>query len=174
MSTKEHKSRAPRSVGCAVITVSDSRSESTDETGRYILEALTREGHEALSYRLVTDEPADIRRALEEASSLGGVRAVLVNGGTGVSRRDTTYEVVSGMLEKRLDGFGELFRMLSYEEIGSAAMMSRAVAGARAGVAVFAMPGSPAAARLAMEKLILPELGHLAFELDKGPESEGR
>jgi molybdenum cofactor biosynthesis protein B len=174
MSTEEHKKHAPRSIGCAVITVSDSREEETDDSGRYILETLAREGHESLSYRIVRDEPGEIRRAIEEAASAEGVRAILLNGGTGISPRDRTYEVVSDILEQRIDGFGELFRMLSFEEIGSAAMMSRAVAGTSKGAVIFAMPGSPAAVRLAMEKLILPELGHLVFEMGKSPKHEGR
>jgi molybdenum cofactor biosynthesis protein B len=168
MSTEEHKRHAPRSVGCAVITVSDSRDEATDDSGQMIQEALRKDGHASLLYRLVPDDPDAIRRTIEDAVGTEGVQAVLINGGTGVSRRDTTYEVVAGMVEKRLDGFGELFRMLSYDEIGSAAMMSRAVAGISRGAVIFAMPGSPAAVRLALEKLILPELGHVVFEMGKG------
>ncbi len=173
MSTHEHKRHAPRSVGCAVITVSDSRDEATDDSGRIIHEALKKEGHASLFYRVVADEADAIRGTIEEASRTEGVQAVLVNGGTGVSRRDVTHEVVAGMLDKRLAGFGELFRMLSYEEIGSAAMMSRAVAGTSGGVVIFAMPGSPAAVRLALDKLILPELGHLVFEMGKGGKKRG-
>lgn len=173
MSTKEHKRHAPPSVGCAVITVSDSRDEASDDSGRIILEALAKEGHRKHFYRVVRDEAEEIRRAVKEATRTEGVRAVLINGGTGVSPRDVTHEVVSALFDKRLEGFGELFRMLSFEEIGSAAMMSRAVAGVFRGSVVFAMPGSPAAVTLAMEKLILPELGHLVFEITKGQNLKG-
>ncbi len=123
-------------------------------------------------YRIVPDEPARVRDALAAAAA-AGAEAVIVNGGTGISGRDRTYEAVAGLLEKRIDGFGELFRMLSFQEIGSAAMLSRAVAGAWQGRAVFSVPGSTAAVRLAWEKLIGPELGHAVFELAKHPPGTG-
>ena len=117
-------------------------------------------------YRLVRDEPDEVRAALAAAAD-AGAEAVVVNGGTGISGRDRTYEAVAGLLEKRIDGFGEIFRWLSFQEIGSAAMLSRAVAGTWRGLAVFSVPGSTAAVRLAWERLIAPELGHVVFELGK-------
>ncbi len=153
-----------------MITASDSRGEAEDASGRLLRESAAAAGHQVVGHRVVKDEPDQIRAALEEAAR-AGAQAVLVNGGTGISGRDRTYEAVAGLLEKRLDGFGELFRMLSFGEIGSAAMMSRAVAGTWRGRIVFSMPGSTAAVRLAWEKLIAPELGHLVFELGKHPGS---
>ena len=149
-----------------MVTASDSRGEAEDTSGAYLKSALAAAGHLLAGYRIVRDEPAEVRSALDAAAA-AGAEAVIVNGGTGISGRDRTYEAVAGLLEKRLDGFGELFRMLSFQEIGSAAMLSRAVAGAWQGRAVFSVPGSTAAVRLAWEKLIGPELGHVAFELAK-------
>lgn len=149
-----------------VITASDSRGEAEDSSGRLLRDGAAAAGHELVGYRVVKDEPDQIRAALEEGAG-AGAQALLVNGGTGISGRDRSYEAVAGLLEKRLDGFGELFRMLSFQEIGSAAMLSRALAGVWRGRAVFSMPGSTAAVRLAWEKLIAPELGHLVFELGK-------
>jgi molybdenum cofactor biosynthesis protein B len=166
MSHEEHKKHAPRSVRCFVITASDSRPEAEDESGRIIREALAGAGHVLAGYRLVKDEPDQILAAIAAADA-AGAQAVIVDGGTGISRRDRTYDAVSRILEKRLDGFGELFRVLSFQEIGSAAMLSRAVAGTRGAMLVFSIPGSAAAARLAMEKLILPELGHAVREMTR-------
>jgi molybdenum cofactor biosynthesis protein B len=149
-----------------VITASDSRGEAEDTSGAYLKSALAAAGHVLVGYRIVRDEPDQVRSALAAAAS-AGAEAIIVNGGTGISGRDRTYEAVAGLLEKRIDGFGELFRMLSFQEIGSAAMLSRAVAGAWQGRAVFSVPGSTAAVRLAWERLIGPELGHVAFELAK-------
>jgi molybdenum cofactor biosynthesis protein B len=147
-----------------VVTASDSRGEAEDVGGAFLREAAVRAGHELAGYRLVKDEPAQIRAALEEAAA-AHADAIVLNGGTGIAARDRTYEAVAALLEKRIDGFGELFRALSYAEIGSAAMLSRAVAGVWQGRAVFSVPGSPAAVRLAWEKLIGPELGHVVREL---------
>ncbi|HTP24203.1 MAG TPA: molybdenum cofactor biosynthesis protein B [Anaeromyxobacteraceae bacterium] len=166
MSHEEHKREARKTIRVSVVTASDSRGEAEDASGAFLRAALLDAGHALVSYRVVKDEPEAIHAALSEALA-GGAEAVLVNGGTGVSHRDQTYEVVAGLLEKRLDGFGELFRMLSYEQIGSAAMLSRAVAGIWHGCALFSMPGSPAAVRLAWEKLIAPELPHLLREMEK-------
>ena len=124
-------------------------------------------GHTVEHYEIVKDEPSQIRRAIDHDLSLPAVQAIIINGGTGVSKRDSTYETVSAMLDKRLDGFGEIFRFLSYEEIGSSAIMSRSIAGISAGTVVFALPGSENAVRLATEKLILPELGHIIGELGR-------
>jgi len=172
MGHEEHRKAAPSKVRVFVVTASDSRGEAEDTSGRYLREALAAAGHEVSGHRVVKDEPAQIRSALDEAARAGS-DAVLVNGGTGIAGRDRTYEAVSAVLEKRLDGFGELFRMLSYAEIGSAAMMSRAVAGTWQGRAVFSIPGSPAAAKLAWEKLIGPELGHVVRELRKDQKDHG-
>jgi molybdenum cofactor biosynthesis protein B len=148
-------------VRCFVVTVSDSRTEETDDSGRICRELVQAGGHEVSGYRILKDEPADVAALVSEVCAGHKACAVLLNGGTGVSRRDSTFEAVDALLEKRLPGFGELFRHLSYQEIGAAAFLSRATAGLRGGVVVFAMPGSPEAVRLALEKLILPELGHV-------------
>ena len=166
MGHEEHKREAPRTVRVFVVTASDSRGEAEDVGGAFLREAAVRAGHEVAGYRVVKDDPAQIRAALDEAAA-ARADAVIVNGGTGIAARDRTYEAVSGVLEKRIDGFGELFRSLSYADIGSAAMLSRAVAGVWQGRAVFSVPGSPAAVRLAWEKLIGPELGHVMRELRK-------
>ena len=128
---------------------------------------LTQAGHQVGFYTIVKDEPDDIRKLMDHLATTQIVQAVLLNGGTGISRRDTTYEAVSGLLEKKLDGFGELFRMLSYQEIGAAAMLSRAIGGIARGKVVFSLPGSTNAVKLGMQKLILPQAGHLYFELQK-------
>ena len=166
MSHEEHKKEGPRTVRVAVVTASDSRGEAQDTSGAYLRQVAAAAGHPVVLYRVVKDEPDLIRAALADALA-GGAQAVVVNGGTGISGRDRTFEAVAGLLEKRLDGFGELFRMLSYAEIGSAAMLSRAVAGVWRQCAVFSVPGSTAAVRLAWEKLIAPELPHLVRELEK-------
>lgn len=149
-----------------VITASDTRGEAEDESGRFLREAAAAAGHEVAFYRVVRDEPSALGAALDAAAE-AGAEVVVVDGGTGIAGRDRTYEAVAGRLEKRLDGFGELFRMLSFAEIGSAAMLSRAVAGTWDGRVVFSVPGSLPAVRLAWERLIGPELGHLVRELRK-------
>ncbi len=166
-STEEHRKQAPKSVRCAVVTVSDTRDETTDGSGKFIRDALTGAGHEVALYRIVKDEPEQIRIVLREAAETKTIRAALINGGTGIAKRDRTYETVAGLIEKKMDGFGELFRMLSFDDIGPAAMLSRAVAGTYSGMVIFSLPGSTGAVRLAMEKLILPELGHLVWEMSK-------
>lgn len=162
----EHKSRAPAQVATYVITCSDSRNAQSDESGQTILRALEHAGHTVCGYGVVRDEPEAIRAALEDASAKGA-RAVILNGGTGIGRRDNTVEVLEGLFHKQLPGFGELFRLLSFKEIGSPAMMSRATAGTYRGMIIFALPGSPQAAQLAMDELILPELGHAVRELTR-------
>ncbi len=156
-----HKQDAPTSVGCAVITVSDTRDERTDRSGQLSRELLTRAGHQVVHYVIVKDSPPQIKGELAMLVERRSCQAILLNGGTGIAPRDHTYETISGLLERRLDGFGELFRFLSYQQIGPSAMLSRAVAGTLRGRLVFSMPGSPAAVQLAIEKLILPELGHM-------------
>ncbi len=163
----EHKQRAPGSVRCVVITVSDTRTADTDTSGRTIIDLLTGAGHTVVGRSIVKDEPADVRSTIERQLASLEVDVIITTGGTGITSRDTTFETVDALLEKRLDGFGELFRMLSYQEIGSAAMMSRATAGLSAGHIIIALPGSEAAVRLAMEKLLLPELGHLVQQASR-------
>jgi molybdenum cofactor biosynthesis protein B len=161
MAAHEHHARARRAVGCAIVTVSDTRTPETDASGACIRTLLEEAGHRVLAYAIRPDEPATIRAHLEELLALPGIEAVIVNGGTGLAPRDTTYEAIAGLLEKRLEGFGELFRMLSYPEIGAAAMLSRATAGVARRTVVVSLPGAPAAVELAMRKLLLPELGHM-------------
>jgi molybdenum cofactor biosynthesis protein B len=150
-----------------VITCSDTRTADTDTSGQLIMRLLKEQGHRVLAYHLVKDEPLLIKDCIGEALRTEGVQAIIVNGGTGISRRDSTFEAVDAMLEKHLDGFGEIFRALTYQEIGSPAIMTRATAGIVHGRVLFSTPGSENAVRLAMEKLILPELGHLVKELTK-------
>jgi molybdopterin adenylyltransferase len=161
MSHQEHRRQSPDRVRCAVITVSDTRTPETDTSGQFMQQALTGHGHSISAYAIVKDEPEDIRRLLQHFIQAADTDAILLSGGTGLSPRDGTYEVVHACLEKELTGFGELFRYLSYQEIGAAAMMSRATAGVARGTVIVSMPGSSAAVRLAMEKLILPELAHM-------------
>jgi molybdenum cofactor biosynthesis protein B len=150
-----------------VITCSDSRTPDTDTSGQLIMRLLKEQGHEVAAYHLVKDEPAKIKERITAGVANAAVQAIIINGGTGISRRDSTFEAVDRMLEKRLDGFGEVFRYLTYQEIGSPAIMSRATAGIVKGRVLFSTPGSEDAVRLAMEKLILPELGHVVQQLSK-------
>lgn len=166
-SAAAHRAAAPAQVSVFVLTVSDTRTEATDASGRAIRELLTKAGHIVAGYRILPDEPAQVRAVVELALANPDVQVVITTGGTGVTARDSTYEAVAALLQKRLDGFGELFRALSFQEIGAAAMLSRAVAGTVGRKALFALPGSEHAVRLAMTKLILPELGHLAQQLGK-------
>lgn len=172
MALSEHRRAAPSSIGAAVITVSDTRTPETDRSGALIRDLLQGAGHRVESHRILPDDPGRVRESLAELSGAPGVEAVLLTGGTGISARDRTYEAVCDLLDRRLDGFGEIFRALSYEEIGPAAMLSRAVAGLIRTTPVFSMPGSEGAVRLAMERLILPELGHLVGEARKGAPHE--
>lgn len=165
MSVAEHKEKGKKSLGCFVLTISDTRDETTDQSGKLIKSLLAENGHRLLGYRIVKDEPAEIDALLKQALARDDLEAIIVNGGTGISPRDGTYEVVNRLLEKRLDGFGEIFRFLSYQDIGSAAIMSRAVAGAAKGKVLVSLPGSKGAVDLAMRKLILPELGHMVSQL---------
>lgn len=165
MSVSIHRKAAPVSVSCFVVTISDTRTESNDASGDKIVELLKSAGHRFAGRRLVRDDPAEVRDAVRAGAAAAAV--VITTGGTGITSRDSTYEAIADLLDKRLDGFGELFRMLSYDEVGSAAMMSRACAGTIGRTAVFALPGSENAVRLAMEKLILPEIGHIVRELTR-------
>jgi molybdenum cofactor biosynthesis protein B len=162
----EHREKAGSApVTIAIVTVSDTRTPETDVNRRYIEGQMTALGHIVAAYRLIRDEPDQVEAALDELAQMPAVRLILFNGGTGISPRDTTYDVISRRLEKTLPGFGELFRMFSYEQVGAAAMLSRATAGVYRGTLVFSMPGSPNAVQTALEKLILPELNHLAWEV---------
>lgn len=164
MGSEDHRHQAAdTAVVCAVLTVSDTRDETTDKSGRYILDALGATDAEIGGYEIVTDDPQLVSKAVERLSASADV--LLINGGTGISKRDTTYEAVQTMLEKTLPGFGEIFRVMSYDDVGPAAMLSRATAGVYHDTVIFSMPGSLGAVRLAMEKLILPELKHLVWEL---------
>lgn len=162
-----HRAAAPESIRCAVLTVSDTRTPDTDTSGNLIREMLALAGHRVVAYAIVPDEPERIRQTVGAWTANPDVQAILSNGGTGIAARDTTYDALAGMIETRLDGFGELFRMLSFQEIGAAAMLSRAVAGIAHGTLIVAMPGSTNAVRLAMTRLIVPELGHLIYEINK-------
>lgn len=164
---QEHKARAPRSIGCFVLTISDSKTPDTDTSGALIRDLLNKAGHAVVGHAIVKDEPAQVTARVREGCADPNVQAFILTGGTGVTSRDATFEAVEALLDKRLTGFGELFRMLSYEEIGAAAMLSRAQAGVVKGRALFSLPGSPNACRLALDKLILPELGHLLGEINR-------
>lgn len=166
MSADEHRQKAESqgSVPLAIVTVSDTRTPETDTSGQIIRALAEAAGHRVVGHRIVKDEPVQVEAALEEFAA-SEARLIIFNGGTGISQRDRTYDVISRKLEKTLPGFGELFRMLSYEQVGAAAMLSRATAGVYCNKVIFSTPGSPNAVQLAMEKLILPEIQHLAWEL---------
>lgn len=169
MSSEQHRQWAAAEIGrvaFAVVTCSDSRTPDTDTNYHYLRDVIAAAGHELVGYRIIRDEPHLVAETLD-AFTKGEAQIVLYNGGTGISRRDTTYDVLSRALEKTLPGFGEIFRFLSYEQIGSAAMMSRATAGVYRNTVIISMPGSPKAVRLAWEKLIAPELKHLAWEITR-------
>jgi molybdenum cofactor biosynthesis protein B len=160
----EHKAASPAIVHCYILTISDTRTEATDTSGRAIFDLLFAEGHQVTGRRIVRDNPDEVRIAIVSQLDNPRVQAILTTGGTGITSRDRTFETIDALLEKRLNGFGELFRMLSYQEIGSAAMLSRASAGLARGKLIVSMPGSEHAVRLAMTKLVLPELGHMVRE----------
>ncbi|MGH3088262.1 MAG: MogA/MoaB family molybdenum cofactor biosynthesis protein [Rubrobacteraceae bacterium] len=166
-SVKRHREAAPEKVRVAVLTISDTRTPENDTGGDVIHELLEGAGHEIVSRGIVKDEAPYIRKKLVDAFASSEVDAVVTTGGTGISGRDTTYEVAERMIDKRLDGFGEIFRMLSYEEVGAAAMLSRAIAGSAGGKFLACLPGSRNAVRLAVEKLLVPEISHIVFELKR-------
>jgi molybdenum cofactor biosynthesis protein B len=168
MAYQDHlRQSQPISVRCAVITLSDTRTPETDSSGRRIRELLEAEEHSVARYQIIPDDMAELHTVLTELLADRELDAVLTNGGTGISRRDTTIEVVETHLDQFIPGFGELFRMLSFQQIGSGAMLSRASAGVARGKLVFALPGSTGAVELAMTRLILPELKHLVHEMRK-------
>lgn len=165
MSVEEHKRGQPVAARVFVLTVSDTRTKETDTSGATIQQLLEESGHLVTARQLVRDEPGEVQRIVRQQLAGADAQVLITTGGTGISARDTTYEAIAALLQKRLDGFGELFRMLSYQEIGSAAMLSRACAGIAAGKILFVLPGSEPAVRLAMTRLILPEIGHLLHEV---------
>ena len=167
MGYTEHKALSPAVANCYILTISDTRTEATDTSGRAIFDLLFAGGHQVAGRKIVRDEPDEVLAAITEQMNKPGVQVIITTGGTGITARDTTCETITRLLDKRLDGFGELFRMLSYQEIGSAAIMSRAVGGLAKGKVILSLPGSEAAVRLAMTKLILPELGHLVREASR-------
>ncbi len=160
----QHRKEAPRMVGCAVITVSDTRTLETDKGGQTAVDLLSGAGHRVLLREIVPDEPQRMRELLVGLRDRDDIEAILMTGGTGLSQRDQTFETVSRLMDKPLPGYGELFRMLSYEVIGPAAMLSRATGGLIGRTVLLTMPGSQAAVQLAVEEIILPELGHLVRE----------
>ena len=162
MSHRQHRQSGPVSVACAVVTISDTRTIATDRSGRLLRAALASAGHAVVEYVIVKDEPEHLRARLRSIRRRGRARVVVMSGGTGIALRDRTFETIDALLETRLPGFGELFRMLSYRQVGSAAMLSRATAGVWRGLVLFSVPGSPDAVRLATRRLILPELRHVA------------
>ena len=167
MSVSAHRNDAPASVRCVVVTVSDTRTEHNDTSGDAIVALLKSAGHDVGAKQIVRDDPEAVSRLVRSVvgSNPGGADVIITTGGTGITARDSTYEAITALLDKRLDGFGELFRMLSFAEVGAAAMLSRATAGSIGTTAVFALPGSEHAVRLAMTRLILPEIGHVVREL---------
>ena len=167
MSAGEHKAQAPATVGCYILTVSDTRTPGTDSSGMAIRGLLEAAGHAVAGHDIEKDDPARIVSRLRERLADPATQVIISTGGTGISPRDGTFEAVTGLFEKRLDGFGELFRMVSFEEIGAAAMLSRATAGTVGRKAIFAVPGSEKAVRLAMTRLVIPELGHIIQQLSK-------
>lgn len=167
MGYQEHQQKVqeegPRVIRCGIVTISDTRTFENDTSGDAIRAALTGAGHEIIRYEIVPDEPEQIAALVQELTDT--CQVILTNGGTGITRRDSTFEVIDALLEKRLPGFGELFRMLSYDDIGPAAMLSRATAGVYQDTLIFCMPGSTGAVRLALDKLIINELSHLVWEI---------
>ncbi len=166
MGANDHRAfagNAPISVG--IVTVSDTRTPETDVNRSFIQDQLSALGHHMRAYRIVKDEPEQIEQVLDEMANDPEIRIIIFNGGTGISPRDTTYDVISRKLEKHMPGFGELFRLLSFQEVGAAAMLSRATAGVYRGTVIFSTPGSPNAVEVALTRLILPEINHLAWEI---------
>jgi molybdenum cofactor biosynthesis protein B len=168
MSVEEHKKLAPASVSCKIITVSDTRNEETDKSGQLMKQLLEENGHVVTDYVIVKDEKESIQSAIQVGCEKNEIDIILINGGTGLAKRDVTIEVVKDIIEKEMVGFGELFRMLSYtEDIGSAAILSRAIAGVKDEKGIFSTPGSTGAVKLAMNKLILPEISHVVREIQR-------
>ena len=164
MGYQEHKQKSPKSVSCTVLTISDTRTEQDDESGRLIRQTLSENGHRVTSHCILKNEADSIKRKIHELLKEEGLQVIIATGGTGVSHKDITTDTIAPILEKKLNGFGELFRFLTYNDIGTASIMSRAIAGVIEGKVIFCLPGSPEAINLAMDKIILPEIGHLVRE----------
>jgi molybdenum cofactor biosynthesis protein B len=167
MGYQEHKHKAPKSVSCAVLTISDTRTEQDDESGKLLTQKLTENGHRVMSHCILKNEADSIGKKVYELLREEELQVIIATGGTGVGRRDITVETIYPILDKKLDGFGELFRFLTYQEIGTGSIMSRAMAGVARGKVILCLPGSPDAINLAMDRIILPELGHLVMEATK-------
>jgi len=167
MGYHQHKEASPKSITCAVITISDSRTEETDESGKFLRSSISTAGHQVLFYTLLKNDPEAIQRTFSDLLARPELQVIITTGGTGASHRDVTIETVTPMLEKKLDGFGELFRYLTFQEIGTTSVMSRAMAGVIQGKVVINLPGSLNAVILAAEKIILPEVGHMVRETSR-------
>ena len=164
MTYQEHKHQSPKNINCSVIVVSDSRTEQDDESGKYIMQILKKHSHEVLSYALLKNDADAILNRVNELLGEEKLQVIITSGGTGISCRDVTVETILPIFVKEIDGFGELFRFLTYQEIGPASIMSRAMAGVARGKAIICLPGSVGAVDLAMKKIILPEIGHIVRE----------
>jgi len=162
---KPHQNISIKKVNCAIITVSDTRDFDSDKSGQLIKNLLAKQSHNITFYKIVKDNPDEIKVLLNDLIGQPNIDVIICNGGTGISHRDNTYDVISQLLDKTLSGFGEIFRYLSYQEIGSRAIASRAVAGVYQGKIIFSLPGSTGAVKLGMEQLILPELTHLVSQI---------
>lgn len=167
MSYEAHKEKSPTRVSCAVLTISGSRTEQDDDSGKIIKGKLSEKGHQVLAYSVLKDDAELIKKKIFELLVQPELQVIITNGGTGISHRDITVDTISQILEKKLEGFGELFRFLTYQELGTASIMSRATAGVVGGKVIICLPGSPDAATLAMDKIILPEIGHLVREVTR-------
>ena len=164
MSHTAHRQASVKTTQCYVRTISDTRTDDDDTSGRAIVDLMIEGGHRVVGKSIVPDEPERVRQVVEDQLARSDVQVLITTGGTGISSRDRTYETITGLIDKRIDGFGELFRALSYQEVGTAAMLSRAVAGTARGKIVISVPGSENAVRLAISRLVLPEIGHLVRE----------
>ena len=164
MTYQEHKHQSPKSINCSVIVVSDSRTEQNDESGKYMMQVLKKNNHEVLSYSLLKNDADAIKKRINELLNEESLQVIITSGGTGISHRDVTVETISPILDKKVDGFGELFRFLTYQQIHTGSIMSRAMAGVARGKVIICLPGSLGAVNLAMEKIILPEIGHMVRE----------
>lgn len=164
MAYHEHKHLSPKSINCSVVIVSDSRTEQTDESGKYIMQVLKKNDHEVLSYSLLKNDTDAIKKRVNELLDEESLQVIIISGGTGISHRDVTVETVSPIFNKTMDGFGELFRFLTYQQIHTGSIMSRAIAGVARGKIIICLPGSLKAVNLAMEEIILPEIGHMVRE----------
>lgn len=167
MAYQEHKHQSPKSINCSVIVVSDSRTEQDDESGKYLKHILKEQGHKVVSFSLLKNETDAIKNRIGELIYENNLQVIIISGGTGISRRDITVETVSPIFDKELIGFGELFRFLTYKQICTGSIMSRATAGVAEGKVIICLPGSLGAVSLAMKEIILPEIGHMVREAQR-------